>query len=100
MNFESVYEFQNSGTFPQPDYDAERVPHVLAPAATGVDEFISQHGGDVDRVFGEAGVDQKCIGIPTKGVSLKSFCGLFEISLREHPERQFRIVVRQPVSTQ
>ena len=78
MNFESVYEFQNSGAFPQSDYDTEPVPHVLAPAATGVDEFINQHGGDVDRVFGEAGVDQKCIGNPTEGMSLKSFCGLFE----------------------
>ena len=58
--------------------DADPVPLVLAPAATGVDEFINRHGGDVDRVFGEAGVDLDCIGNPTMGMCLKSFCGLFE----------------------
>ena len=56
------------------------VPHVLAPAATGVDEFINRHGGDVDRVFGEAGVDPECIGNPTIGMCLKSFCSLFEFA--------------------
>ncbi len=58
--------------------DSDSEPHVLAPAATGVDEFINQHGGDVDRVFGEAEVDLNCIGNPTAGMELKSFCGLFE----------------------
>ncbi len=57
---------------------AEPVPHVLAPAATGVSQFIYDHGGDADRVFGEAGVDPDCIGNPTIGMCLKSFCGLFE----------------------
>ena len=58
--------------------DSDPEPHVLAPAATGVDKFISQYGGDIDRIFGDAGVDPRCIGNPTVGMSLKSFCGLFE----------------------
>ena len=60
------------------DSDADQVPHVLAPAATGVDEFIDLHGGDVDRVFGDVGIDLATIGNPTAGMSLKSFCYLFE----------------------
>lgn len=62
--------------------ESELVPHVLAPAATGVDQFISKHGGDADRVFGEAGIDSKCIGNPVAGVSLHSFCNLFESASR------------------
>jgi len=58
--------------------NAEPAPHVLAPAATGVDQFIDQNGGDVDSVFGQAGVDPNCIGNPTIGMCLKSFCTLFE----------------------
>ena len=78
MNVESVKPFQNSGASLHSDTGSEPVPHVLAPAATGVDEFINRHGGDVDRVFGEAGVDLDSIGNPTVGMCLKSFCGLFE----------------------
>ena len=63
---------------PTGDQSPELVPHVLAPAATGVDKFINSYGGDVDRVFGEAGVDPNCIGNPIIGMCLKSFCGLFE----------------------
>lgn len=59
-------------------FGSDLVPHVLAPAATGVDQFINEHGGDIDLVFGEAGVDPNCIGNPTIGMCLKSFCGLFE----------------------
>ncbi len=58
--------------------NAELAPQVLAPAATGVAQFIKRHGGDADRVFGETGVDPDCIGNPTAGMCLKSFCSLFE----------------------
>ena len=76
INFESNWHnFTASSANTQ---DSEPVPHVLAPAATGVDHFINEWGGDIDRVFGEAGVDLNCIGNPTVGMCLKSFCGLFE----------------------
>ena len=76
INFESNWHnFTASSANAQ---DSEPVPHVLAPAATGVDHFINEWGGDIDRVFGEAGVDLNCIGNPTVGMCLKSFCGLFE----------------------
>lgn len=67
----------------------EAVPHVLAPAATGVDRFIAEHGGDVDRVFGEAEVNPECIGNPTVGMSLKSFCGLFESASKDTQNDNF-----------
>ena len=73
-----MQHFQKTGVLQQIDNDAEPLPHVLAPAATGVDGFINRHGGDVDRIFGEAGVDLQCIGNPTIGMYLKSFCNLFE----------------------
>ena len=60
------------------ELDSDPTPCVLAPAATGVDKFIGEHGGDVDRVFGEVGVDLNWIGNPTLGMGLKSFCDLFE----------------------
>ncbi len=76
VTFDSGLQTFNSASSSQ--HSSEPVPHVLAPAATGVDKFIDTHGGDVDRVFGEAGVDPNCIGNPTIGMCLKSFCGLFE----------------------
>ena len=78
MSNESAPWNAYASEFSDENANGEPVPHVLAPAATGVDEFIAEHGGDVDRVFGESGVDSKCIGNPVAGVSLKSFCGLFE----------------------
>lgn len=73
-----MQHFQKTGVLQPLDNDADPVPHVLAPAATGVDRFINRHGGDVDQIFGEAGVDPECIGNPTVGMYLKSFCNLFE----------------------
>ena len=78
MNIDGSQSFSQTSAFRNSESEPELVPHVLAPAATGVDEFIRMHGGDVDRIFGEAKLDQKFIGNPTIGVSLKSFCGLFE----------------------
>ena len=80
MSLASMQQFQKTGALPQTESESELTPHVLAPAATGVDEFINRHGGDVDRVFGEAEIDPNCIGNPTMGMSLKSFCTLFEFA--------------------
>lgn len=58
-------------------------PNVLAPAATGVADFIENNGGDPDRIFGHAGIDPECLGQPTVNLSLGSYCGLFEEAARQ-----------------
>jgi AraC-like DNA-binding protein len=57
-------------------------PAVLAAAATGVVPFIERYHGDVDRIFGHAGISPEMAGSPTLQLSLKSFCRLFEESAR------------------
>ena len=78
MNSAGTQYFEQNGMLQHTDNESDPVPHVLAPAATGIDEFINHHGGDVDLVFGESGVDPECIGNPTIGMSLQSFCAMFE----------------------
>jgi len=51
---------------------------VLAPAATGVFDFIREQGGDPDSIFGNAGIEPDCVGNPTHNLSLNTYCGLFE----------------------
>ena len=89
MNISSDLQISNAGGHAPGNSDSDSVPHVLAPAATGVDKFIGRHGGDIDRVFGEAGVDPHCIGNPTVGMSLNSFCGLFECASRNTQNDNF-----------
>src|SRR5581483_7173690 len=55
-------------------------PAVIAAAATGVVEFIDQHGGDIDRIFGNAGIAPDSAGSPTLRLELKSYCRLFEVA--------------------
>ncbi|MFK5978703.1 MAG: AraC family transcriptional regulator [Rhizobiaceae bacterium] len=57
-------------------------PAVLAAAATGMVEFIEKMGGDVDRIFGHAGISPDMAGEPTLKLSLSSFCLLFEEASR------------------
>lgn len=57
-------------------------PGVLAAAATGVVECIERHKGDVDRIFGNAGISPDMAGLPTLQLSLNSYCRLFEQSAR------------------
>lgn len=57
-------------------------PAVLAAAATGVVRFIERYHGDVDRIFGHAGISPEMAGSPTLQLSLKSYCRLFEESAR------------------
>jgi AraC-like DNA-binding protein len=53
-------------------------PAVLASAATGLVSWIEQNRGDVDRIFGNAGIAPDMAGLPTLAISLNSFCRLFE----------------------
>ena len=57
-------------------------PSVLAAAATGIVRHIERHSGDVDRIFGHAGIAPDMAGSPTLKLSLNSFCRLFEESAR------------------
>ncbi|MEZ5775573.1 MAG: AraC family transcriptional regulator [Hyphomicrobiaceae bacterium] len=53
-------------------------PAVLASAATGLVGFIERQGGDVDDIFGNAGIAPDMAGEPTLKLSLNAYCGLFE----------------------
>lgn len=53
-------------------------PSVLAAAATGVVASIERNKGDVDRIFGHAGLAPEMAGSPTLQLSLASYCSLFE----------------------
>lgn len=57
-------------------------PSVLAAAATGLVSFIERQNGDVDRIFGHAGIAPDMAGLPTLQLSLNSYCRLFEQSAR------------------
>ena len=55
-------------------------PIVLAAAATGIVDHIRASQGDVDRIFGNAGIAPAMAGSPTLKLRLSSFCRLFEES--------------------
>jgi len=57
-------------------------PSVLAAAATGIVKYIERQKGDVDRIFGHAGISPEMAGSPTLQLSLSSYCRLFEESAR------------------
>src|SRR3569623_1183549 len=60
----------------------EADPSVLASAAAGIVKFIARHRGDVDRIFGNAGISPEMAGSPTLQLSLTAYCRLFEESAR------------------
>ncbi len=55
-------------------------PKVLACAATGVEDFIRANNGDVDAIFGAAGVRTDDLTNPFNELNLTQFCALFEES--------------------
>jgi AraC-like DNA-binding protein len=58
-------------------------PVVLAAAATGLVKFIENQHGDVDSIFGNAGIAPDMAGAPTLKVKLSAYCRLFEESARQ-----------------
>ncbi|MGB8621320.1 MAG: AraC family transcriptional regulator [Paracoccaceae bacterium] len=56
---------------------------VLASATTGVVELFERHGGDVDRIFGRAGIEITDINNPVNELNLTQYCGLFEEAARQ-----------------
>jgi AraC-like DNA-binding protein len=57
-------------------------PGVIASSATGIVSWIERLHGDIDRIFGHAGIAPEMAGSPTLVIDLKSFCRLFEESAR------------------
>lgn len=56
---------------------------VLSAAASGLDGFIQRHGGDLDRVFGHAGIDPEQLLHPTLSLALPNYCGVLEEAARQ-----------------
>ena len=68
---------------PTPDDGSEsNAPIVLAAAATGVVDYIDGMRGDVDRIFGNAGIAPSMAGSPILKLKLSAFCALFEEASR------------------
>ncbi|MBS0960999.1 AraC-like transcriptional regulator QhpR [Acetobacter thailandicus] len=51
--------------------------HVLASAATGAELFLSESGGDVERIAGRAGLSPSQFALPTEHLDLAGYCRLF-----------------------
>ena len=58
------------------------VPGVIASSATGIVPWIERFKGDIDHIFGHAGIAPEMAGSPTLVLDLRSFCRLFEESAR------------------
>ncbi|ATZ10833.1 AraC family transcriptional regulator [Erwinia amylovora] len=71
---------------------------VLAAAASGLSDFISDSGGDVDRIFGVSGIDPELLAQPTLSLGLINYCRVMEEAARDsdcdnfglHYGRQFK----------
>ena len=61
-----------------PPASGAATPIVLAAAATGIADLINELRGDVDSVFGSAGIAPEMAGSPTLKLKLSAFCNLFE----------------------
>ncbi|SDH68002.1 AraC-like transcriptional regulator QhpR [Pseudomonas panipatensis] len=55
---------------------------VLSAAASGLDAFITAQGGDLDRVFGHAGIDPEQLRHPTLSLALTNYCRVLEEAAR------------------
>ena len=53
-------------------------PKVLASAATGAVELFNRYNGDVDRIFGRAGIRKADLSSPINELDLRSYCAMFE----------------------
>lgn len=62
----------------KPNASANSETSVLATAATGAAGFFQKYGGDVDRIFGRAGLNPSVASDPNFNISLRSYCNLFE----------------------
>ncbi len=70
--------------------------HILTSAADGVTATIEQIGGDVDRVFGTAGIDLEALANPLNKVDLRCYCNLLDQAARQTGYRDFGLLFGQP----
>ncbi|BAN46503.1 AraC family transcriptional regulator [Metapseudomonas resinovorans] len=56
---------------------------VLSAAASGLDRFITGQGGDLDRIFGRAGIDPERLLHPTLSLALTNYCQVLEEAARQ-----------------
>lgn len=57
-------------------------PKVLASAANGSADLFRSRGGDIDRIFGRAGIELDDILSPVNELSLAKYCRLFSEAAR------------------
>lgn len=56
---------------------------VLSAAASGLGNFIAQHGADVDRVFGNGGINPERLLSPTLSLQLPNYCKVLELAAEQ-----------------
>lgn len=56
---------------------------VLSAAANGLGAFITDFGGDLDRIFGRAGIQPEQLLHPTLSLCLSNYCEVLEESARQ-----------------
>ncbi|MFT8471970.1 AraC family transcriptional regulator ligand-binding domain-containing protein [Acetobacter persici] len=56
---------------------------VLAAAACGVERFMQDRGGDIDRIAGRAGLSTRQFSLPTDALDLGAYCRLFHEAAAE-----------------
>jgi len=53
-------------------------PKVLASAATGAAALFARHNGDIDSIFGRAGIREADLDSPINELNLTNYCAMFE----------------------
>ncbi len=64
-------------------------PAILASAATGIVGHIERLHGDIDSIFGNAGIAPEMAGMPTLQLRLAAFITLFEEAARRTQQDNF-----------
>lgn len=64
-------------------------PAILASAATGIVGHIERLHGDIDSIFGNAGIAPEMAGLPTLQLRLSAFITLFEEAARRTRQDNF-----------
>jgi AraC-like DNA-binding protein len=67
----------------------DRVPGVLASAATGIAGYIGRCGGDIETIFSSVHIPPDVAGSPTLKMKLSAFVHLFEESARQTGNENF-----------
>lgn len=73
-------------------------PVVLAAAASGLVDFITAQGGDVDSIFGNCGVAPEMTTMPTLQLRLSAYCSLFEEAAKQTGQDNFGLRFGQQFS--